>query len=459
MEFNFELAYTPAQLKVFPDADTWSDISWRFMIVPKGRRSGITQGAEKSIIEYCLNGITPILWVDTINGNIDRYFERYFRNDLKKLPQGWWNWNAIKRILEIKNTNNEWSIVDFRSADNPESIEGFGYRLIFLNEAGIILHDDYLYSRALLPMMLDFPDSKLIAAGVPKGRTKKDGTSHKFYDLYTKALNGAESYRLVELTSFDNPLLNKSDIEEIISELSPAEADQEIYGRFVDMAGRNPFAHQYEAEHHESESAVKREGIPLIISADFNLNPFSVIFSNIWKDGTGLHDHTFDEASIARGSIPAMIELILERYKNDLPSCMMTGDTGGNSEQLSLADRSSFFRQLKSGLNLKDRQIIVPRSPSHYVSRNDVNYFLHHSKPDAIRNLKGAIDVKINPKTCPQLCRDMIAVQVDAYGEIIKKNRKDVDQRADFLDAYRYKINTFWKKWIIQQQQKKSMQR
>lgn len=455
MEFALELGYTPAQVKIFPSPDRWADQRWRFQIVPKGRRTGITQGAEKAIIEYMLYNISPILWVDTINGNIDRYFERYFRPDLKKLPVGWWKWNANKRVLEIRNIFGSWSLMDFRSADNPESIEGFGYKLIFLNEAGIILADDYLYSRAILPMLLDFPDSRLIAAGVPKGKTKKDGTNHKFYDLYLKALEKSPGYLLNEFTSYDNPLLNKEDIDEIMRELSPAEADQEIGGQFVDMTGRNPFAHQYDPKHHESEKAIKRPGLPVVISIDFNLNPFAVIFSHKWKDIDGIHDHTFDEGSIPNGSIPAMADLIQDRYGPDLPNCLMTGDVGGNSQQLSMADRASFFMQLKSRLRLRDRQIMTPRPPTHYQSRNDCNDILFYSKPDPVRGVPAEIDFKVNPKTCPNLCRDLLSVQVDAFGEIIKKNRKDINQRADFLDAKRYDINTFWKKWIIKRQLKK----
>lgn len=447
-KFNYELKLTPAQQRVFPRPDRWGDVTWRYMIVPKGRRTGITQGAEKSIIGYGLAGITPMLWVDTINGNIDRYFERYFRPDLNRLPKGWWTWNANKRILMIRNRAGGWSIIDFRSADNPQSIEGFGYKLIFLNEAGIILNDEYLYSQAILPMLVDFPDSKLIAAGVPKGKTKKDGTNHKFFDLREKAASGAARYALVELTSFDNPLLEPSDIDEIILELSAAESEQEIYGQFVDMAGRNPFAHQYDPVYHESELALFRPGIQLIIAIDFNLNPFAVTFGHIWKDALGLHDHTFDEASIPMGSVRAMIDLIKNRYSAQIPNCMMTGDTStGNQGQQSLPDLASYFKQLKSGLRLRDTQMILPGVPTHRTSREDVNYILYHSK-----KVNPEIDYKINPKTCPQTARDMRVVQADAFGDIIKKDRKDVKQRADFMDAQRYKINAFWKKWIVKHQ-------
>ena len=40
-------------------------------------------------------------------------------------------------------------VSDFRSVDRPENIEGFGYDKAFLNEAGIILRDEYLWYNAI----------------------------------------------------------------------------------------------------------------------------------------------------------------------------------------------------------------------------------------------------------------------------------------------------------------------
>lgn len=166
---NLRLTHTKPQREIFFEQTA------KYVIVPKGRRSGITLGGKNAFISYGLDHISPMLWVDTINGNIDRYFDRYFYPTLSQLPKSLWNWNSQKRELRIND-----SIIDFRSADKPESIEGFGYKKIFLNEAGIILKDDYLYTNAILPMLLDFPDSQLIAAGVPKGMHKRDGTPHIF---------------------------------------------------------------------------------------------------------------------------------------------------------------------------------------------------------------------------------------------------------------------------------------
>jgi len=435
--FKLQLEYTPQQMKIFFEGDQ----SARFTMIKKGRRFGFTQGAEKYCIEQLIDGHFPILWVDKVNGDIDRYVERYFKPDLKRLPKGWWQWNQQKRILYVRN-----SYMDFRSADRPETLEGFGYKLIIINEAGIILKNDYIYTQAILPMMIDYEDSRLIAAGVPKGKTNKDGSPHRFYTLCEKARKKEPGYRLLEFTSYDNPLNEVSDIEEIKAQLSPKEREQEIEGEFVEMAGENPFLYNLNQKIHFSERAVFDPRKRLIISTDFNLNPFAVIFGHLFSDQKGIHDHTFDEAEIKNGSVPAMIDLIKERYSAQIPNCYLTGDAGsGNNSQLSLRDRASFFKQMQSGLGLKDWQIAAPRPPTHAISRQDCNYLLYHSakeKPD--------LEIIVSQKRCPLTCRDLEIVQCDAFGQIIKKDRKDVAQRADFLDAYRYKINTFWKKWILQ---------
>ena len=50
------------------------------------------------------------------------------------MPKSMWKYRANRNDIKIGNT-----VCDFRSADKPENIEGFGYALVILNEAGIIL--------------------------------------------------------------------------------------------------------------------------------------------------------------------------------------------------------------------------------------------------------------------------------------------------------------------------------
>lgn len=225
MELN--LTYTRQQDEVFFQSE-----DYRFIIVPKGRRFGATQGAMQAGLEWALEG-EPVLWGDTINSNIDRYFERYAKPVLNKSGIDYCFSSQQKKLTFPYSSG----FIDFRSADRPENWEGFGYKRIILNEAGIILKNDYLYINAVLPMMMDYPDSRLYALGVPKGKIKKDKKEHKFYTLYRSALKGENGYKLLKYSSYDNPFLNEVTVKELeleISKMNPVMVRQEIYGEFVD---------------------------------------------------------------------------------------------------------------------------------------------------------------------------------------------------------------------------------
>ncbi|MBK9357642.1 MAG: hypothetical protein IPN08_09700 [Bacteroidales bacterium] len=225
---NIRLKYTKPQSLIFFEQPEEA----RFIIVPKGRRFGATKGAMNAAIEWAIEGL-PILWGDTINSNIDRYFERYAKPELIKSGIDF-SFNSQQKKLTFSHCD---GFIDFRSADRPENWEGFGYKRIILNEAGIILKNDYLYTNAVLPMMMDYPNTQMFALGVPKGKKKKDGTEHKFYTLQRFAEEGRKGYISLTFSSYDNPLLSKDDIQELeneINAMNPVMVQQEIYGKFVD---------------------------------------------------------------------------------------------------------------------------------------------------------------------------------------------------------------------------------
>lgn len=404
----------------------------KYVIVPKGRRGGATRGAQQAYIEWALDGITPMLWVDTINGNIDRYYERYFRPSLSCLPsQIEWKWNQQKRELRIAD-----STIDFRSADIPENIEGFGYRKIFLNEAGIILRDPYLYNKAILPMLLDYSDSQLIAAGVPKGKFTRDGIKHTFYTLYEKALTGHKDYRLVQVTTYDNPLIHREEIEAMLLEMDEATAQQEIYGQFVEHEGDQPFLYNYNPDIHESKEVRFRHRLPFIISFDFNLHPFACTFHHIWRDDLGEHHHIFDEIEIKHGSIQEMATRIKSKYGGFLYSAKVTGDHSGTSRQLGHQNNFNLYLQLLKEIGMSESQLVLSPNPSMANSKAHCNAFLAKHP-----------DFKVNPVLCPNTSFDLKHVQCDAFGDIIKRNRNIINQRADFLDTFRYVIHNFQQKY------------
>jgi predicted phage terminase large subunit-like protein len=208
----------------------------KYNSIAAGRRTGKTQGASMSASINATQG-DVVLWVDTVNGNIDRYVERYFLPLLRgeKVSH---TWNAQKKVLHIED-----SYIDFRSADRPETIEGFGYNKIYLNEAGIILNNEYLFTNSILPMLLDYEDSQLFAFGTPKGQVNKHGDPHRFYMLFQNGIaeRGKENPMYVshQFSSYSNPILSPKDIKEMeeeISKMSPEAVQQEIYAQFVEQS-------------------------------------------------------------------------------------------------------------------------------------------------------------------------------------------------------------------------------
>jgi hypothetical protein len=422
---TLELGYSAPQLEIFFEAPQHS----KFIIVTKGRRFGATKGAANACIEWMLEG-KAILWGDTIHSNIDRYFQRYIEPELKKakLP---YKYNVQQKQLKVMDG---W--IDFRSADNPENWEGFGYDQIVLNEAGIILQNKYLWSNAVLPMLLDNPDSRLFAMGVPKGQYLKTGEEHPFWVLWKQVEIGNPKYWGKCYSSYDNPLLSKTDIQELEEEIalmSPEMVPQEIYGQFITKTGTNPFLHQFQTDLHVSEQAVYRPDYPVICSMDFNLNPMAMGFYHHWRDKEGEHLHCFDAVSIENASIPKAVDYIREKYGQNLGGMRFTGDAMGKRGDLSQRDNATYYIQLQRALKISNRSFVLPGNPTHLNSRVHCN------------NVLLKVNVKFHPVTAKKLIQDCQLVQCDATGQIMKSNRKIISQQADQIDQFRYLVNAFFK--------------
>jgi predicted phage terminase large subunit-like protein len=249
----------------------------KFIIVPCGRRWGKTKGAANGTIEWMIEG-QKLLWGDTISSNIDRYIDRYFKPELKASGIKY-NWSSQKKLLELPDFG---GYMDFRSADRPENWEGFGYDKIILNEAGIILKNDYLYTNAVLPMLMDRPNSKLFAIGTPKGKKTKQDKEHRYYSMYKRAISGDPSFDLFQFSSYDNPFLSNEDVKALEDEMrlmNPQMVRQEIYAEFVDGAAGELW----------DEVIIERQRVdvaPDLKRITVNIDP--AISSNAESDETGI---------------------------------------------------------------------------------------------------------------------------------------------------------------------------
>lgn len=215
------LKYHEQQRKIFFESGA------RYKVVTKGRRFGLTHGMANYLMDRMFDGPISCLWVDTTYSNIQRYVERYITPTLKVLPGEMWKWRKKESILEIGD-----SYCDFRSADRPENIEGFGYKLIILNEAGIILKNKKLWTESIRPMVMDYK-ADVIIGGTPKGKVNK-GEKHFFYELAEMCETDKE-WQLFEFSTYDNPLIDPEEVKQLEKEISASIREQEIYGKFIDV--------------------------------------------------------------------------------------------------------------------------------------------------------------------------------------------------------------------------------
>lgn len=215
-EITIERKYHKAQFEILRAPE-------RVKVIRKGRRFGLTTLFARLTIDYLIKGVSPGLWVDTIYANIDKYIERYFMPELRRIPQKYWNWRQVKKELRIGS-----AVCDFRSADNPENIEGFAYKFIILNEAGIILKNRKLWENTIAPMMMDYSPYVWIG-GTPKGKGL-------FYELYMKAKDKEKhpEMRAFHYPSYVNPFLSKDAIKNLIDDMPEYVKKQEIDAEFIE---------------------------------------------------------------------------------------------------------------------------------------------------------------------------------------------------------------------------------
>lgn len=189
------------------------------MTIRAGRRTGKTYNAVQWMLEMLLTtDAQSALWVDTKQGNIDKYVKRYFFPMLRPLGR-LCTYDAQKKILHLPNNK----YIDFGSAERPENLEGFGYDIVVLNEAGIILKDEALWESTIQPMTKG-ANVKVRIIGTPKG--------HNYFEKLTKIVD--EEWEHFKFTCYDSPFWTPEELEKIKDKIAGYRWLQEYLSEFVD---------------------------------------------------------------------------------------------------------------------------------------------------------------------------------------------------------------------------------
>lgn len=188
------------------------------VVIKAGRRIGKTYNFVVWILQE-MDGLPGEggLWVDTAQGNIQKYIDRYFMPLLNKMGH-WANckWDKQKKVLHLYNG----AYIDFGSAERPELMEGFGYKRAVLNEGGLIFKKQSLWTNVLFPML---KHAKVRIIGTPKGKNTFESL-HRRYKSYT-------------FTGFDSPFWTTEELEQAKLTMTQEAYRQEIMAEFIEGAG------------------------------------------------------------------------------------------------------------------------------------------------------------------------------------------------------------------------------
>jgi hypothetical protein len=210
----------------------------------------------------------------------------------------------------------------------------------------------------------------------------------------------------------------------------PQQVRQEIFGEFIDRVSGNPFAFAFDRQRHVKPFKLIK-GSPVIVSVDFNLDPFCAIIAQDQGKRFGIAH----EVSVTSGTIEELCSRILAIVP-DVFLHEYTGDRSGANRRLQARSTASMWDDFLAVMGARERQLKLPANPSHRQSREDTNYVLHHH-PEFV----------IDP-SCTGVIFDLENVEVDADMSIVKGDRSQAAQRADYLDDVRYLVNTYLKNWI-----------
>ena len=204
-----------------------------------------------------------------------------------------------------------------------------------------------------------------------------------------------------------------------------------LYGDWSAKADRvRPFAHAFDRARHVKPCTLDPR-LPVIISIDFNLDPFCAIVCQ----EQGKRFAITHEIAIKSGTIEELCTRIWAISPNIFQH-QYTGDRSGAARRIQLKSTASLWDDFLSVMPARESQLRLPHNPTHKDSREQTNYVLYHH-PDFV----------IDP-SCTGVIYDMENVEVDSDLSIIKSDRSKSAQRADFLDDVRYAINTYLSPWI-----------
>ena len=207
------------KIKLLPwQQEVWSDDS-RFKVIAAGRRTGKSMLAAWRLIVSALEAKKGQVWyiAPTQQQARDIMWQQLLELGHPVI--------ASSHINNMQVTLINGSVISLKGADRPETMRGVALKFVVLDEYADI--KPTVFEQILRPALADLK-GHCIFIGTPKGR-------NHFYDIYKMGQSGkpeTKDWKSWHFTSFDNPLLDKEEIEVAKNTMSTFAYRQEFMASF-----------------------------------------------------------------------------------------------------------------------------------------------------------------------------------------------------------------------------------
>jgi hypothetical protein len=194
----------------------------RFRVVMCGRRFGKSELAQLEIIFEAIKGSAVAYITPTY-----QLAKTFFKQLTKVIP-----FEHNKSDLTITFPN-EGSVMFF-TGERLDALRGRKFHLVVVDEASFIPNLEEGWLNSIRPTLTDYKGRALFLS-TPKGK-------NYFYSLFQKG--GEPEWSAFKFTTYDNPYIDKSEIDEARNQLPSAVFEQEYMANAMENAS-NPFGSEH----------------------------------------------------------------------------------------------------------------------------------------------------------------------------------------------------------------------
>lgn len=395
--------------KPHPKQQEILDNATRFNHLRCGRRFGKTSLIEE-LCDPAIDGYPVGIWFPTYKDLSEVW--KSVKNTYKPLIRG--KYEQLKQINLLTG-----GLIDFWSMEDPDSGQGRKYKRAIIDEAAKARH---LYSpgdakqgnawgNTIRPTLTDYIGDAFILSR-PKGKNNgffKLETDHKDF----------KNWSFFHYTTYDNPYIDRGEIEEAREQLDSLTFDQEYMALYVD-ANDKPYLYAF-TDRNVITKYEENPHLDLWISFDFNVDPMTCIIGQ----RTSLKRFVvFNEIRLENSGTDEMCEHILTQYPGR--RYMVTGDVSGRKRTTNTSGGMNDWRIIKQKLKLSDGQIkLRTANLPHADSRPLCNSVLQNAEFYITEN-------------CQNLILDFQFASVDEDGRLQKESS---NTGLHFFDCGRYMID------------------